>query len=147
MADRKTLRLTAGVLMASALAAVLGCGAAGIATAEDKKAEAAAPNAVEGGRTFTRYCALCHGLDGAGLGPLAESLQKAPPDLTRISERNGGTFPDDKVQQIIEHGGVKSHGMMAMLAWGKVFNEDIGKDQQARVIGELAAYIKTLQGR
>lgn len=34
-----------------------------------------------------------------------------------------------------------------MLAWGKVFNEDIGKDQQARVIGELAAYIKTLQGR
>lgn len=79
MADRKTLRLTAGVLMASALAAVLGCGAAGIAIAEDKKAETAAPNAVEGGRTFTRYCALCHGLDGAGLGPLADLCKRRHP--------------------------------------------------------------------
>jgi mono/diheme cytochrome c family protein len=129
------------------LAAAVVLAAAGAAFAEENKADAAGPNVVEGGRTFMRYCALCHGLDGTGLGPLAESLQKAPPDLTLLAKRNGGTFPDDKVKQTIEHGGVKSHGMMAMLAWGKVFNEEIGKDQQSRVIDELAAYIKSLQGR
>ena len=117
------------------------------AAAEEQKAAAPAVNVVEGGKTFLRYCALCHGIDGVGMGPLAESLQKVPPDLTRIAERNGGTFPDDKIKQIIEHGGVKSHGMMAMLSWGKVFNEEIGKDQQARVIEEVTAYLKTLQGR
>lgn len=93
-----------------------------------------------------RYCALCHGLDATGLGPLAESLQKAPPDLTKLAARNGGTFPDDKVKDIIEKGGPKGHGMMAMLAWGKVFNEELGTDSH-QVIDELAAYIKSLQGR
>jgi len=119
----------------------LACGSAIAAekTAEENKIEA-------GGHTFVRYCALCHGIDGAGSGPLAESLQKTPPDLTRLAERNGGTFPTDKVKEIIEKGGPKSHGMMAMLAWGKVFNEDVGKDSH-KVIDELAAYIESLQGR
>jgi mono/diheme cytochrome c family protein len=99
-----------------------------------------------GGRTFARYCALCHGIDGAGVGPLAESLAQAPPDLTELAEGNGGTFPEDRVKNVIENGGPKGHGMMAMLAWGKVFNEELGGDSH-KVIDDLAAYIKSLQGR
>lgn len=114
------------------------------AFAAEKTPDSAAAEA--GGRTFVRYCALCHGLDGTGAGPLAESLQKLPPDLTKLAERNGGAFPDDKVKEIIEKGGPKSHGMMAMLAWGKVFNEELGSDSH-KVIDELAAYLKSLQGR
>ena len=45
-----------------------------------------------GGRTYMRYCALCHGIDGTGLGPLSDALQKAPPDLTLLAQRNGGGF-------------------------------------------------------
>lgn len=137
------------LLAASLVLAGLGASSSRV-LAEEKKQDAppaAAASVENGGRTFMRYCALCHGLDGTGLGPLAESLQKMPPDLTKIAERNGGTFPEAKVKEIIETGGVKSHGMMAMLAWGKVFNEEIGKDQQGRVIDELAAYLATLQGR
>ena len=126
------------------LAAVAALLAGSPAAAAEKTADAA--KAESGGHTFVRYCALCHGLDGTGAGPLAESLQKAPPDLTKLAERNGGTFPDDKVKEIIEKGGPKSHGMMAMLAWGKVFNEELGTDSH-KVIDELASYLKTLQGR
>jgi mono/diheme cytochrome c family protein len=116
------------------------------AVAEEKKAASEA-TLKAGGETFMRYCALCHGLDGTGLGPLSDALQKAPPDLTLISKRNGGTFPTEKIKNIIEHGGMASHGMMAMLAWGKVFNEEMGKDRQGEVINNLAAYLGSLQGR
>lgn len=126
------------------LAAFLVTLMAGSAIAEEKTADAAKAEA--GVRTFLRYCALCHGIDGTGLGPLAESLQKAPPDLTKLAERNGGTFPQERVKEIIEKGGPKSHGMMAMLSWGKVFNEELGSDSH-KVIDELATYLQSLQGR
>ncbi|MEZ5898386.1 MAG: cytochrome c [Hyphomicrobiaceae bacterium] len=97
-----------------------------------------------GGRTFVRYCALCHGLSATGDGPLTESLQTPPPDLTKLAARNDGTFPEARVKEIIEKGGPKGHGMMAMLAWGKVFNEEVGSDSH-KVIDELAAYLKSMQ--
>jgi mono/diheme cytochrome c family protein len=113
--------------------------------AEESKGAPSQSTIEHGGRTFLRYCALCHGLDGRGSGPLAEALAKTPPDLTRIAERNGGTYPKDKVAGIIERGGVVSHGMMAMLAWGKVFNEELGPAQQAEIIQSLTAYVEVLQ--
>lgn len=99
-----------------------------------------------GGRTFMRYCALCHGLDGTGNGPLTESLLTAPPDLTTLAARNDGNFPEARVKEIIEKGGPKGHGMMAMLAWGKVFNEELGSDSH-KVIDDLSAYLEGLQKR
>lgn len=98
-----------------------------------------------GGRTFMRYCALCHGLEGTGLGPLSDALQKTPPDLTLLAQRNGGVFPVERVKQIIENGGMASHGMMAMLAWGKVFNEELGKEGRTELIDSLAAYLEQIQ--
>lgn len=100
-----------------------------------------------GGRAFMRYCALCHGLDGRGGGPLADSLQRSPPDLTELSERNGGYFPKERVLATIEKGGDNTHGMMKMLAWGKVFNEEMGGDRQAELIQSLAAYVEALQAK
>lgn len=126
------------------LAAVLILLAAGPSLAAEKSPEEAKLDA--GGRTFARYCALCHGIDGTGAGPLAESLAAAPPDLTELAEDNGGTFPEDRVRNVIENGGPKGHGMMAMLAWGKVFNEDLGGDSH-KIIDDLTTYIKSLQGR
>ena len=92
-----------------------------------------------------RYCALCHGLEGTGLGPLSDALQKTPPDLTLLAQRNGGVFPVDRVKQIIDSGGMASHGMMAMLAWGKVFNEELGREGRSELINSLAAYLEQLQ--
>lgn len=36
--------------------------------------------------------------------------------------------------------------MMAMLAWGKVFNEELGSDSH-KVIDDLSAYLEGLQKR
>src|SRR6187401_2423532 len=43
---------------------------------------------------FQSYCAPCHGKSGRGDGPAAAALKKAPADLTKISARNGGKFPE-----------------------------------------------------
>lgn len=129
---------------APVLAAMLMLFASGPSLAAEKSPEEVKLDS--GGRTFARYCALCHGIDGAGYGPLAESLAAAPPDLTELTEDNKGTFPEERVRNVIENGGPKGHGMMAMLAWGKVFNEELGGDSH-KIIDELTAYIKSLQGR
>jgi mono/diheme cytochrome c family protein len=51
-------------------------------------------DAIEAGRQqFDDKCVVCHGSSGTGDGVLAASLKQQPADLTRISERNGGTFP------------------------------------------------------
>src|SRR5436190_24402032 len=52
-------------------------------------------------KIFRDNCAACHGPDGKGHGPAAGALRHAPPDLTLIAQRNGGTFPADKVKAVI----------------------------------------------
>jgi mono/diheme cytochrome c family protein len=55
-------------------------------------------SAVDAGkRQFEEKCAVCHGASATGDGVLADSLKQKPADLTRISERNGGTFPSSEV--------------------------------------------------
>lgn len=46
---------------------------------------------------FLELCAECHGEDARGNGPTAKNLTKAPPDLTLISKRAGGTFDEKAV--------------------------------------------------
>jgi len=99
-----------------------------------------------GGRIFMRYCALCHGLDGGGQGPLSESLRTVPPDLSLISRRNDGTFPDERIRTIIKDGGDNTHGMMAMMSWAKVFDEELDEDTD-EVVDALVHYLKGLQDR
>jgi hypothetical protein len=47
------------------------------------------------------------------------------PDLTRISQRNGGTFPARKVKDIIEGKDEQliAHGTREMPLWGPIFHE------------------------
>jgi mono/diheme cytochrome c family protein len=58
-------------------------------------------DSIQGPALYTAYCAVCHGKDGKGGGPLAKSLKVAPPDLTRIAMRNGGRFPMARIRRII----------------------------------------------
>lgn len=100
----------------------------------------------DGADEFRRHCALCHGLDGTGGGPLAEAMKAVPTDLTRLGARSNGEFPSVRVADVIRNGGgVLGHGSSAMLAWGNYFGEKgnpkVGKER----IAELVAYIKSLQ--
>lgn len=60
------------------------------------------PEPADGRALFVENCAICHGADAKGTGPMAADLAKAPPDLTRIAARNGGSFPAVRVMSTID---------------------------------------------
>ncbi|MGZ5915294.1 MAG: c-type cytochrome [Hyphomicrobium sp.] len=99
-----------------------------------------------GQQEFERHCALCHGLDGRGGGPLADAMKLVPTDLTRLAARGNGEFPSNRTADVIRNGGgVLGHGSSAMLAWGNYFAEK-GQPKVAKErISELVSYIKGLQ--
>jgi mono/diheme cytochrome c family protein len=94
---------------------------------------------------FTTYCAVCHGPEGKGNGPAAAALTKAPADLTKISARNGGTFPDTKVRRYIEGlDTIAAHGSRDMPIWGDLFRS-LSRDTAQIRIAALAEYLKKMQ--
>jgi len=103
---------------------------------------------------YLNSCAACHGLEGKGNGPLVSVLTKRPADLTRLSDRNGGRFPYDRVTNIIDGREIlPSHGSREMPVWGRQFLEqdtktygsEGGQIVTAERIRGLADYLKTLQ--
>jgi mono/diheme cytochrome c family protein len=109
-------------------------------------AETAADAAPSGSELYLRHCAICHGIDGRGHGPLTEAMKIVPADLTRVTVRSGGTFPDAKVSDVIRNGGgVLGHGSMAMLPWGIYFSERRNPAVGKARIKALVAYIKSIQ--
>ena|SRR5579863_6339417 len=103
---------------------------------------------IEGPALYKAYCAVCHGSDARGSGPMASALKVQPPDLTRIAERNGGAFPMARVEHIISGEQVLSsgHGTREMPVWGPVFSQ-VDRDQDlGRVrIDNLTRYLKDMQ--
>lgn len=114
---------------------------------------AAEPGAdARGGRDlFEQHCELCHGAEGKGDGPLADELRVAPPNLTEIALRRGGTFPEVEVREIIDgRRRVRAHGRSEMPIWGRVFGgpavPDVAKAAAAREkLDQLVAYLRAIQ--
>lgn len=115
-------------------------GASGVGTAESD---------------FRLYCSNCHGESGRGDGPKTFGLSGPAPDLTGLSERNGGVFPRERLQGIIDgREALKTHGDREMPVWGMWFKmeaeEDLGGAEgdegtvQRRITG-LIDFIETLQ--
>lgn len=63
---------------------------------------AAEPDPILGMALYLDYCAVCHGMDATGAGPMADVLVMPPDDLTRLAADNGGTFPTFRVVQRID---------------------------------------------
>jgi mono/diheme cytochrome c family protein len=102
-----------------------------------------------GAITYRTHCAVCHGTDAEGNGPLADQLRFAPPDLTRLAKRNKGRYDSQMVQRIIDgRWPIKGHGGFEMPVWGDAFQEPrdgYSRDGVRARIVELAAYLETLQ--
>jgi mono/diheme cytochrome c family protein len=105
-----------------------------------------------GAELFERFCAACHGTEAHGDGPVAAGLATAVPDLTRISERNGGNFPVDTVRDTIDGRVlVRAHGTRVMPVWGYEFwveeGADITAEREAReLVRRLVLYLESIQG-
>jgi len=102
-----------------------------------------------GGDLFRFYCASCHGVDGRGHGPVAASLRTAPPDLTLLTRRHGGSFPRADVALYLtgeEPVPAAAHGTKDMPVWGPIFRalDPDEKTRQVR-IGNVIDYIESLQ--
>lgn len=110
-----------------------------------------------GQRTFEDRCAVCHGIQGRGDGPMASILNPRPADLGLLSERNGGKFPFGHIYKVIDGrypSSVKGHGTRAMPIWGDEFNVEVLEADlpgvyaeeivQGRILG-LVYYLETLQ--
>jgi len=103
---------------------------------------------------FRASCAICHGEDAHGDGPLAAFLTVRPADLTALSNRNNGRFPSERVSETIDgRMQVKGHGTREMPVWGTRYEADIARQYgpygseamvQARIL-ELVRYLQSIQ--
>ncbi|MER8466053.1 cytochrome c [Mesorhizobium sp. M1396] len=115
---------------------------------------AAAQELGDGEAEYMNSCAVCHGPEGSGDGPLGDELVKRPADLTRLSKDNGGEFPYWRVFAVIDgRTMVPEHGDRDMPVWGRQFLPDdarkygpnAGDIVTTERIHELAGYVQTLQ--
>jgi mono/diheme cytochrome c family protein len=103
---------------------------------------------ISGTGEFQRYCALCHGGDGRGAGPLTDAgtMKKSAADLTQIAKRNSGVFPFSKVADTIRDGGsIAEHSPSRMMAWGKIFSAESDPVRAKAIIFEVTRYVEGLQ--
>lgn len=104
-----------------------------------------------GKREYESSCASCHGEKGKGDGAMRGFLTKPPSDLTTLTKRNGGVFPNNRVYETIDGRTsvmIGSHGAREMPVWGNVFRSDDmqPRDWYARDrISSLVDYLARIQ--
>ena len=114
-----------------------------------KKVPVSPTSAASGEQMFKTYCATCHGLDGKGTGPAAAALKKAPANLTELTARNSGKFPEMKVFSTIKgDSDVAAHGTKDMPVWGDLFPSVSSSEAEVQLrISNLTGFVKSIQAR
>ncbi|MCX7564843.1 c-type cytochrome [Sulfitobacter sp. F26169L] len=101
---------------------------------------------------YDQHCAVCHGADARGKGPLAPALIVQPPSLTELTKRND-VFPTVRVVQRIDGSDpLVAHGS-PMPIYGPFFEEkdaviksESGQPIMTSIpIADLVAYLKHVQ--
>jgi mono/diheme cytochrome c family protein len=101
-----------------------------------------------GSGLFSTYCAVCHGADAKGTGPLSETLKRRPADLTQLAKNNKGIYDRDLVRRIVDgRNPVKGHGGGDMPVWGDAFERsaDAGPQAVKDRLEALVDYLATQQ--
>lgn len=105
-----------------------------------------------GADRYRQYCASCHGVDGRGGGPAAETLRTPPADLTRLSERWGTPLDRAALAELIDgRKSPRAHGPSDMPVWGERLYAGERPDSPAREAARrgtillILEYLETLQ--
>jgi len=86
-----------------------------------------------GQKLYTKYCANCHGKEGAGDGPSSPSLDPKPQNLTSTQPN----LMDDYLFWRISEGGSMEPFKSSMPPWKSVLNEED--------IWQIITYIRSLE--
>ena len=113
-----------------------------------KKSPAPYTSPSSGKDMYIAYCASCHGQGGMGNGPAVPALKTRPTDLTLLTVKNGGKFPDSHIAEIIKGDSLTAaHGNKEMPVWGPVFLT-LGRHDTAQAqmrIHNLTTYLESIQ--
>ena len=111
-----------------------------------------AQDAQTGAALYAQHCAVCHGQDARGKGPLAPALLLQPPSLRDLEQRHDG-FPTRRVVMRIDGSDpLVSHGS-PMPVYSEFFaGEDVILKSESgqpiltsRPIADLVAYLREVQ--
>ena len=96
---------------------------------------------------FELYCSPCHGRTGRGDGPVAPALKIKPTDLSRLTQRNAGVFPAERVRATVTGIGrpVAAHGTTEMPTWGPLFGAFESDARVRERIANVVTYVESLQ--
>ena len=111
-------------------------------------------NIARGRREFVQYCAVCHGKDARGDGPVVRQLGIDPADLTQVRKKNGGQFPFWETYEFIDgRGQTVSLEERPMPIWGNEFRKEMSGDSpnieqkvKERILN-IVHYLETIQKR
>jgi len=108
---------------------------------------AAAGSSQMGSDLYRQYCSVCHGVHGAGDGPVADALSTRPADLTRLRATHSGKFPELRVMAVLRGEDTPVHGRRQMPNWGQLFLDEAGGHREVVQIRgyALLKYIEQLQ--
>ncbi len=94
---------------------------------------------------FVQYCASCHGISANGDGPVASSLRKVVPDLTRIRQP-GQPFPRSRVFDLVDGEKILPvHGRRDMPVWGKILREKSTYESAQDDLVLIVGYLESIQ--
>lgn len=102
-----------------------------------------------GREIYMSQCANCHGEDGKGDLIAVSGSPDGRADLTMLSKRNGGTFPTERLKEIL--GGLVDipahHDSNPMPIWGDLFDarRETARQAAADQFDRLAAYLESIQ--
>jgi mono/diheme cytochrome c family protein len=119
----------------------------GLCSGQEKPAQKVPEGSPSGAELYQQHCVVCHGKDLKGNGPFPPPY-RVPPDLSTLSRRYGGKFPEAYVSSVLRHGvTTPAHGPAEMPVWGAEFEaaNRVDKAQVAARIKNLTHYIKSRQ--
>ena len=114
---------------------------------KEQKPTAAKTITASGREIFKRYGASCHGEDAKGNGPAAIVMKTPPPDLTTLTKRHDGKYPEGYVRAVLKFGrNFASHGTEDMPVWGSRFRtlDPVHDPTGQQHVNDVVAYIGSL---
>jgi len=113
------------ILMFILAGLMVGCGASssgGNRTGTETKASVVRAKFEEGKVVFNERCAVCHGDQADGEGPMAKTI--SPPKPADFRREEYATMPVDSIRAVVVKGGAALGRNPRMPAWGEELSDE-----------------------